>query len=347
VLFHFIFYFRTFSWFRAHPGTFLEEVSEFHLSRAKTEDPTALPALVSAWFPSGLGRRSDAPIIAVVLDKGPPRRISCASPHRPRTRRRQVWGRKDVLRDDDGVSCHRVRGGDSRRLPRGAQRRRAPRFWCCDWVRKVVLRATDDPVRLPRIRRASGASSRRRPHRTTPVVSFARRTTRVRHARVCASCRVRSPILSNPVAHQRRHVPLTILVFSILPVSTDDDKQYQLRAEQSSGKQVGSEDTVQETASPKGEGEVLDLPSESSAKESSEPSLGEQISALKNKGASDPDASDNIFVGALEEVGKVEWPTVGTALSTTGIVIAIVIGSTFVLLSVNSVLSAVSQKLFG
>jgi preprotein translocase SecE subunit len=43
----------------------------------------------------------------------------------------------------------------------------------------------------------------------------------------------------------------------------------------------------------------------------------------------------------------VEWPTVGGALSTTAVVIGIVVGSTFVLLSVNSVLSALSQKLFG
>ena len=70
----------------------------------------------------------------------------------------------------------------------------------------------------------------------------------------------------------------------------------QLRAEQSSGKQVGSEDAVQEAASPKGEGEVLDLPSESAGETSAEPSLGDQIRELKNKGTgSDPDASDNIF----------------------------------------------------
>ena len=55
----------------------------------------------------------------------------------------------------------------------------------------------------------------------------------------------------------------------------------------------------------------------------------------------------DIFTGALEEVGQVEWPTVGGALSTTAVVIGIVVGSTFVLLSVNSVLSALSQKLFG
>lgn len=104
---------------------------------------------------------------------------------------------------------------------------------------------------------------------------------------------------------------------------------------------------MQEAASPKGEGEVLDLPSESAGETSAEPSLGDQIRALKSKGGSDPDASENIFVGALEEVGQVEWPTVGGALSTTAVVIGIVVGSTFVLLSVNSVLSALSQKLFG
>ena len=103
---------------------------------------------------------------------------------------------------------------------------------------------------------------------------------------------------------------------------------------------------MQETASPKGEGEVLDLPSESAGETSAEPSLGDQIRELKSKGGSDPDASDNIFTGALE-VGQVEWPTVGGALSTTAVVIGIVVGSTFVLLSVNSVLSALSQKLFG
>jgi len=104
---------------------------------------------------------------------------------------------------------------------------------------------------------------------------------------------------------------------------------------------------VQEAAAPKGEGEVLDLPSESAGETSAEPSLGDQIRELKGKGGSDPDASDNIFTGALEEVGQVEWPTVGGALSTTAVVIGIVVGSTFVLLSVNSVLSALSQKLFG
>lgn len=107
---------------------------------------------------------------------------------------------------------------------------------------------------------------------------------------------------------------------------------------------------MQESAAPKGEGE-LDLPSESSAEATAaaaeDKSIGDQIRELKGKGGGDPDASDNIFAGAFEEVGQIEWPTIGSAFTTTGIVIGIVAGSTFVLLSVNSVLAALSQQVFG
>lgn len=106
---------------------------------------------------------------------------------------------------------------------------------------------------------------------------------------------------------------------------------------------------MQESAAPKGEGD-LDLPSESSAEATAaaeEKSIGDQIRELKGKGGGDPDVSDNMFTGAFEEVGQIEWPTIGSAFTTTGIVIGIVAGSTFVLLSVNSVLAALSQQVFG
>jgi preprotein translocase SecE subunit len=87
--------------------------------------------------------------------------------------------------------------------------------------------------------------------------------------------------------------------------------------------------------------------------------LGSQIQALKNQGkgddrvssttvkaGGDPD-NDNMVVGAFEEIGQIEWPTPGAALTTTGIVIGIVTASTFVLLTVNSVLSSVSTAIFG
>mmetsp|Transcript_25201 Transcript_25201/g.62227 ORF Transcript_25201/g.62227 Transcript_25201/m.62227 type:complete len:218 (-) Transcript_25201:84-737(-) len=78
--------------------------------------------------------------------------------------------------------------------------------------------------------------------------------------------------------------------------------------------------------------------------------LGAQIAALKNgggqkKAGGDPD-NDNMFVGAYEEIGQIEWPTVGAAIKTSGIVVAIVTASTFVLLTVNTVLSEVSTLLF-
>lgn len=76
--------------------------------------------------------------------------------------------------------------------------------------------------------------------------------------------------------------------------------------------------------------------------------LGSQIQELKNKGKAggDPD-NDNMVVGAYEEIGQIEWPTPVGALTTTGIVIAIVTASALVLLTVNSVLSSVSQSVFG
>ena len=80
------------------------------------------------------------------------------------------------------------------------------------------------------------------------------------------------------------------------------------------------------------------------------PRAGSQIRELRNQGKAavaggDPD-NDNMFVGAFEEVGQIEWPTPGGAIQTTGIVIAIVTASSLVLLSVNSVLSNLSQAVF-
>ena len=49
--------------------------------------------------------------------------------------------------------------------------------------------------------------------------------------------------------------------------------------------------------------------------------LGAQFAALKQKRAGgDPD-NDNMFVGAFEEIGQIEWPTAGAAVNTSGIVI--------------------------
>ena len=79
------------------------------------------------------------------------------------------------------------------------------------------------------------------------------------------------------------------------------------------------------------------------ASSSSPEDIGAAIRAAKEAKA---DEGANVFAGAAEEVGLIEWPTVGGALSTTALVMAGIFGSASVLLGVNGVLSELSQKLF-
>ena len=147
----------------------------------------------------------------------------------------------------------------------------------CGWVGKVELRATGDPARLPRIRHASvrpRSPPRRDPAAFPPRVGLLAIAARVPR-RVAFSIRS-SQTPSAPSCTDERYR------FSTYQSNRPSPARLlsQLRAEQSSGKQVGSEDAVQEAASPKGEGEVLDLPSESAGETSAEPSLGDQIREL-------------------------------------------------------------------
>jgi len=80
-----------------------------------------------------------------------------------------------------------------------------------------------------------------------------------------------------------------------------------------------------------------------SSSSSSSEDIGAAIRAAKEAKA---DEGANVFAGAAEEVGLIEWPTVGGALSTTALVMGGIFGSAGVLLGVNGVLSELSQKLF-
>jgi len=71
--------------------------------------------------------------------------------------------------------------------------------------------------------------------------------------------------------------------------------------------------------------------------------IGAAIRAAKEAKA---DEGANVFAGAAEEVGLIEWPTAGGALSTTALVMGGIFGAAGVLLAVNGLLSELSQKLF-
>lgn len=95
---------------------------------------------------------------------------------------------------------------------------------------------------------------------------------------------------------------------------------------------------AEETSASANDGDVS-----SSSSSSSSEDIGAAIRAAKEAKA---DEGANVFAGAAEEVGLIEWPTVGGALSTTALVMGGIFGSAGVLLGVNGVLSELSQKLF-
>ena len=54
----------------------------------------------------------------------------------------------------------------------------------------------------------------------------------------------------------------------------------------------------------------------------------------------------NLWSGVAEEVGEIEWPAFGKVLGTTGVVLAVIGGSSVALLSVNALLAELSDRVF-
>lgn len=81
----------------------------------------------------------------------------------------------------------------------------------------------------------------------------------------------------------------------------------------------------------------------------SEESFQERIEALKERRlGSDEEERDDVglWQGALQEAGRIEWPTLPNALGNTALVVTIVIASSALLTAVNAVFSRASQALF-
>ncbi|KAJ8500824.1 hypothetical protein OPV22_011376 [Ensete ventricosum] len=56
--------------------------------------------------------------------------------------------------------------------------------------------------------------------------------------------------------------------------------------------------------------------------------------------------SSDLWGGVADEVREIEWPPFGKVLGTTGVVIAIIAGSSVALLTVNAILAEISDKVF-
>lgn len=58
------------------------------------------------------------------------------------------------------------------------------------------------------------------------------------------------------------------------------------------------------------------------------------------------EGGDLSWGGVAEEVGEIEWPAFGKVVGTTGVVIAVIAGSSVALLTVNAVLAELSDRVF-
>ncbi|CAN4092949.1 unnamed protein product [Withania somnifera] len=63
---------------------------------------------------------------------------------------------------------------------------------------------------------------------------------------------------------------------------------------------------------------------------------------MKEREEKEPD----FWSGVAEEIREIEWPAFGKVLSTTGVVIGVIAGSSVVLLTVNAVLAELSDRVF-
>ena len=99
-----------------------------------------------------------------------------------------------------------------------------------------------------------------------------------------------------------------------------------------------------------GEEEVVAIETEEQTEERKEEELSVQTQTpgdiLRQQKEAKADEGNNIFAGASEEIGLIEWPTAGKAMQTTGVVILGIVLSAVFLLVVNEVLSTLSGEIF-
>jgi preprotein translocase SecE subunit len=86
---------------------------------------------------------------------------------------------------------------------------------------------------------------------------------------------------------------------------------------------------------------------ESSSTSLSQEEIGQALSKLRQeKSVQERSNSQDFWGGVLEETKLVEWPSFQKVLGTTGVVVAIIFGSSLVLLTVNAVLAELSDNVF-
>lgn len=86
--------------------------------------------------------------------------------------------------------------------------------------------------------------------------------------------------------------------------------------------------------------------SEPGAEEEQQQAAGQSELASELKKAMQEKEGDNFWGGVTQEISEIEWPAFGKVLGTTGVVLAVILGSSVVLLTVNAVLAELSDRVF-
>eukprot|EP01018_Ginkgo_biloba_P026751 Gb_09857 [translate_table: standard] len=75
--------------------------------------------------------------------------------------------------------------------------------------------------------------------------------------------------------------------------------------------------------------------------------IGKALSEMrKEKVGGESSGGAEFWRGVLEETAQIEWPSFQKVLGTTGVVLAVMIGSSAVLLTVNAIFAEISDKVF-
>lgn len=128
-----------------------------------------------------------------------------------------------------------------------------------------------------------------------------------------------------------------------VPKESDEKDAY---SEAAVDDQLAAESTSGEAGSVGSESSTRDKTSNADSVDE----IGKELSELRREraalGSQDPAGTTDFWRGVAEETSLIDWPVFSKVLGTTGVVVAMIFGSSIVLLTVNAILAATSDVLF-
>lgn len=107
----------------------------------------------------------------------------------------------------------------------------------------------------------------------------------------------------------------------------------------------GASETVEESEA--GEEEKRGQEEEAEGEKSTAAaSVAQELKEMMEARRKESSSSSDFWTGVAEEVSEIEWPPFGKVLGTTGVVLAVIAGSSVALLTVNAILAEISDRVF-